>query len=90
MKLETIEQKKDFKLHAFPTFKPLEKHPNSISGTRQKLDKIKEKGGFLFKRNGDTFFFKATEIPLGTPHKMNQMLKGDWYAVYLIPEEFRI
>lgn len=90
MKLDTEQKIKDFKLHAFPTFEPLEKHPNSISGTKQKIDKIKEKGGFLFKRNGEIFFFKEDEILLGSPYKMNQTLKGLWYKVYLIPEKFRV
>jgi len=90
MELKTEQIRKEFKSHAFPTFAPLEKHPNSISGTKQKLDKIKEKGGFLFKRDGKLYFFKEDEILLGSPYKMNKTLKGLWYAVYLIPEKFRV
>jgi len=90
MLLDTQEKIKAFKEHGFPVFKPLEKHPNSLSGTKQKLDKIKEMGGYIFKRGKETYFFTERQIMLGSPHRMNKTEKGNWYAAYLIPEAFRV
>ena len=87
MELDTEEKRRIFSPREFPTFEPLITHPNSISGAQQKLDKIKEKGGFLFKRNGKIFFFRENEISLSDPHLTS---KDNGYAVYLIPEKFRI